>query len=1251
MNSTVNIVTAQHLESWSNSLAARADLPGLVASLIRASCPSLQSYRFPSGDASQTHGFDGVAEVLEGNVFVPEGRSIWEFGAGKDYKSKAESDYKKRTDKSTPAERAGQTFTFVTSRKWDTGLDQWEQDRSADGWLKVRILDATSLELWLADYPAVALPLARKLGIIPPAGIRTVQDFWDEYRLNFAPTLKEELLLTGRADRAKRLCEALSAGLPNLSKWQADSPEEAAAFVAAAVMSAESETSRFLRAKTLIVDTMAAAQTVPTTSRFVFILSPSVSRVAPALARTSQVILTLGSDDRAGESETLDRMNVNDFAAGLRSMGIEEGEAFRLAGRCGRSLTVLSRLNASAIATPPKWHGDARLVPFVLAGGWNASNEHDRAILAKLSNTSYEYVDSEARRLASLSDAPVDLEGSIWTLRSHADAFTVLGCLIDSGFQRRLSEACIEVFSETDRRLEIPEDKRPAVPIRGDDFRHSEWLRRGLARTLVLISGLHEAARFKVIDLTAEQYVDGVVGSIPGLAEDIRVLASLKSELPHFAEAAPFPLAHALERVLEGESKNWTSVIFRDRKDASFWGSSSPHTHVLWALETMAWNPEYLYRAASSLMTLAEFDPGGSLANRPLSSLREIFLAWRPNTYASLHDRIAIFRSICRKRPKIGLQLAMSLLPAGHDISSGTARPHLRDFGEAKSKATTVADAQHAFQQYADIAVELAGSDISLLTELIDNLPRLDTESRTRAILAIRASAQNVSSEAVFQIWSKLHALVRKHRNFQEAAWALKADQIKPFEELCQQIEPLDPVRRIVWLFNDYAPDAGLPKGQDYIGDANQARNEALRVLLRENGLPAVLVLARTAKLPHFVGIALAETSPNLETLQEGISLACEANSGVSVDFAMALSAAAHNLHGPAWDSWFGRFAAKMEPGTAANLFLRWPDSRETWDFVASLSPHIDNEYWSRKWAFRPSSPEDLVFAFDKYTKIERFSAILDMVAYGENLLSTPQCIQVLRGLILELSKETGKLRRVQYEVVHMIQALQQREDVDLEDLAAIEYQYLPVLELQGEPTALNRLLATSPQLFISVIRDAFSPASGEIGEITDERRLRARLAYQLLQSIKTVPGFSSGIEDLSYLRSWISTVRTLAKEADRAIITDQQIGQILAYAPSDTEDAGWPSKPIRDLIEELAAEQVETGIAISRFNQRGSFTKALYDGGRQERALSHQYRNWAQVTRNWPRTSALLSRIAEDWDRHASRADSEAQLHQLRYC
>jgi hypothetical protein len=230
-----------------------------------------------------------------------------------------------------------------------------------------------------------------------------------------------------------------------------------------------------------------------------------------------------------------------------------------------------------------------------------------------------------------------------------------------------------------------------------------------------------------------------------------------------------------------------------------------------------------------------------------------------------------------------------------------------------------------------------------------------------------------------------------------------------------------------------------------------------------------------------------------------------------------------------------------------------------------------------------------------------------------------------------------------------MIQALQQRSDADLAQIAALEYEYLPLLEFEAEPVALNQILAGSPDFFVKIICDAFAPASGSKEPITDERKLRARLGYQVLQSMRTVPGFSGGGEDVEHLRTWIAEVRNLAKEADRTVITDQQIGHVLAYAPADSDDGAWPTRKIRDLIGELAADEIEKGIMISRFNQRGAFRKELYDGGNQERGLAKQYRDWADAARNWPRTKTLLERIAEDWDRQAKRADTETKLDQVR--
>jgi hypothetical protein len=1179
---------------------------------------------------------------------VPQGRTIWEFGAGADYKRKANGDYAKRTRELTVGERNSASFIFVTPRIWDTGRETWEQECSGDGWLSVKAYDANTLENWLADQPAVSIPFAKRLGILPPAGFQTVQDFWEERSLNTVPRLTEELLLAGREDRAKRLCESLSAGLQGLSKWQADSDTEAALFVAAAIRRTESELSEFLLSKTLFIDSLEGARQIPSSGGFILILFPEHHRLGAALERTNQVVLVLGANSIATGVESLDQISTQDFAMGLRSMGIEEDEAFRLAGICCRSVIVFSRLNARGTVALPNWSSDPDLVPIVLAGGWDASNKHDRSVLAMLCNKSYDEVDMDARRLASLPDAPLDLDGPIWSVRSPKDAFILTGARMGNAHQQRLRDACTTVYSEIDQTLDVSDEDRPIIPTRGADFRHSAWLRRGLSRTLLLVSGLHDAARFRAIGATPEQFVDGVVIGIPDLALDIRALASLKTEFPTLIEAAPAPLASALERVLGGDSEKWSPAIFRAKESSSLFGQTSPHTYILWALETLAWNPAYLFRAASILMTLAQFDPGGTTQNRPKNSLRSIFLAWRPQTYASVTERIAVVRRICLARRDVGFKLAIALLPVAHDVSHGTLKPRLRDFGDAAKAQAATEDIATGYRAYTQLALELADGHFQRLTALIDHFAELEPHSREQAIRSIRSAAGAANSEDKYELWTKLRKFTQRHRGFPTAQWSLPEEQLLPLESLCQEIAPDDPLHRDLWQFNDLVPRMQSKTAGDWVEEANRSRRDVVREILGDRGLPAVIALAKAAKEPRLVGYALAEAAPSQETLEVVFGPEFFAKPEVEDDFFVAVSGAAHFRFGVAWDRWIVGVALAIDATRAASLFLRWPDTKETWEFVEALDPLIDTEYWKRKYALSPSSDSDLLFAIEKFNSIGRFSASVDLIAYQEKRIPTEVCVRVLRGLVGEINATKLNHQNTMYSIVHLLQALQGRKDITVEELASIEYQYLPILEHQGEPVALTQLLKNSPKFFIDVICDVYFAASGEEREeVSEERRVKARFGYQMLQSMRSLPGFSEDGQDVDRLKNWIAEARDLARKADREVTADQQIGQMLAYAPADAEDKAWPPRQVRDVIEDCASDEIEKGISISRFNMRGVSHKAMYEGGGQERAFASQYKTWAEVCVSSPRTCAMLRRIAEDWEQDAERADIHAELDQ----
>ena len=47
-------------------------------------------------------------------------------------------------------------------------------------------------------------------------------------------------------------------------------------------------------------------------------------------------------------------------------------------------------------------------------------------------------------------------------------------------------------------------------------------------------------------------------------------------------------------------------------------------------------------------------------------------------------------------------------------------------------------------------------------------------------------------------------------------------------------------------------------------------------------------------------------------------------------------------------------------------------------------------------------------------------------------------------------------------------------------------------------------------------------------------------------------------------------------------------------------------------MIEHLAANDIDCGLEIERYNMRGIYSEALYEGGDQERALANENRGWA---------------------------------------
>src|SRR5581483_9533057 len=95
-------------------------------------------------------------------------------------------------------------------------------------------------------------------------------------------------------------------------------------------------------------------------------------------------------------------------------------------------------------------------------------------------------------------------------------------------------------------------------------------------------------------------------------------------------------------------------------------------------------------------------------------------------------------------------------------------------------------------------------------------------------------------------------------------------------------------------------------------------------------------------------------------------------------------------------------------------------------------------------------------------------------------------------------------------------------------------------------------------------------------------------------------------------------------------------------------DDGAWPHQAVRDLIEEIASMDLERGIEVGRYNSRGGVWRSPYAGGEQERQIAAGYeRDACTVAARWPRTAAMLRRMAKVYQADAAREDREAELRQ----
>ena len=1251
-------------------------LPQLVEKLITDSIPAtaIREKRFPHGDQVYLHGADGVLAVDPevSHLYVPTGFSIWEMGTERPPRSKANQDFEDAEEKLAnafpniiPAITPDQaTFVFVASAPFQDH-EKWIKDkRNKSDWKAIRVLDAVALAKWLEKCTAVMLWFAEVFGL-PAEGLFDAEQYLKRLAVRFGASLSPEFVIAGREEELTKLRDSIVQSNKTLHV-HGESNEEAAAFLAACSLK---DAKTFSKKPPLIfADSRANLNLLATFSTEITLvpLNSETLEKAKGLPESRWRLIVpelagLRTPD-GGHGIVLGRCKRSDVEQHLvEQMGISEHKARQMARDSKGSLVALLWLVGSGPIGIPHWadRKDATIhASLMLAGSWIGSNTNDTSIIERLSRNDYRRIETVLQS-ALIPEGPWIHRNVEWLCASRDFVWAQLVDKITETMLDDFHTVVQEVIGEEDPSLDLPRAERHVANILGKTRKHSRSLRKGL---------MDSVARLAVVRSDGQSFADQVISELldPENPEAPNRWLSLVDVYSELAEAAPEVFLNCLDGILRQDSK----VFFQDGENMDpFFGATSAHVYLLWALECLAWQREHFPRVLSILAKLAEADPGGKTGNSPINSLVTILLPWSPQHRESMEKAAKALDMLHRVSPSVAWDVATDLLPTSWSATTPTPTPKYRPHGGKHE--VTVKEYWEFVRAVVEKMTDWADCNPIRLARLVEAYPELQKGWPEVGDLVTnvldRTDTNKLTDDDKAIIHEALRKLIAHHGRYEDTEWALPETDLKAMDSIQQKFMPSDLVLQHKHLFSwdPDMPEAPVKPHEDgwdewLIGK----RADAMSTVYDRMDLDGVLRLAAEVVLSATVGQAVATLDLSAEKVAELLQRTLSDDPGQYADnrhmqFGRGYTWAKYQQAGEDWlNRIFEQPGIAWTPELRANLALSILPTPCLWERLKEWGEDAGRLYW-RNVEIGSDCHEHWPLILEKWKELGRpwssIELVSDLVCEGrkDEGGSKPPADLVID--IMETAMQADETvepyrsrgQMLSYYAEQLFLYLDSL-DVDSGRLAKLEWGWLRVLEhTKRGAKALQQQVTSSPELFVELLKALYRADGEQRAETSsaDHKNL-AEQAFHLLKRIHTIPGLRSAdvvkTVDSGALQSWVKEARRLAAEADQRDVCDSQIGQVLSYSPP-SPDGTWPCKEVRDLIEQVQSPKIEVGLRIGKYNQRGVVCRGK--DGKQEWALAEKYRKLAdRIRTRWPRTATILDSLTRGYEEEARQWDEQAK-------
>jgi addiction module HigA family antidote len=1258
-------IQASQIEAWSERTDARTQLPALLRKLVQNTGVNLSKVDFPAYDNAQRTGWDGQVETDTATPWTPAGKSGWEFGCNEDAPKKAASDYKSRTENTSPEERRETTFVFVTPKNWP-GAEKWAKEKAGlKQWKNVIALDASNLEQWLEQSVAAQAWMADQLGARADDLI-SLEACWKRWASITDPELSKELFRDSVESHKKTLTDWLKQPASRPLLITAASEDEALAYLACLFENIEGAETQYYDRAVAIRSVAAFSAASRALTNFVAIVSSAeVEKVLAGFQKRQHTII-VRNQAVVGEIDIpLDLPSYETLKTALEGMEFDSDAADRLIRESGHSLTILRRRLSQVpeIQTPP-WAKDQtiarQLIPMVFVGAWNSNTKADQEILLALAGKPYPQVERSVAAIGQSEQSPLWSVEKYRGIVSKIDALYAIHQSITAEDLEMFFDTARYVLCEDDPALDLPEDKRWAANLYGKSRNHSGAIREGICETLVLLA-VHGNNLFRDrLGMNIEFEVAKVIRDLLK-PFDPKTWLSQHRDLPRYAEAAPDEFLNILREDLDSPDPKVFALL--KSADSGIFGSC-PRSGLLWALELLAWKPERLIPVTFVLAELSKQKIEDNWSNKPEGSLFATFRSWMPQTAATIDQRKLALVKLARKYPEIGWRVCVEQFNPGSRIGHYSHRPRWRTDAAGFGQVVTREEDRQIRLKAIDIALNWPTHDERTLGELVERLQIMAPEDQERVWQLIgvwKSSGPPDEKRAALRERIRRYAFTRYSRNRK-----LQQETKDRARSTYDSLRPTDPVVQHKWLF----AQRWVEESRDELDDDNhdftkrderigRLRVEALGEIWQKSGLDGIRALCASGNAAGAIGWHMAEvvtdSADALAVVRDMLQsrFDTELNSKLDSCITGFLEKQDEGQRQKMLVSLIESFI--REDGESSDNAVRVckcaPFGRLTWNVVDQLPNALRERYWKEVQASWGRFEEsDVNYLIDELMAVSRPRAAFQVAHLEWKSVETPRLVRLLREVATSDAEPTGYYQFAGHEISTAFESLDKRTDISRDELAQLEFTYIKALEdsEHGIPN-LERQVAKSPQLFMHVValiykRDDEGQDPPEWVVREENREAAWQASYALLENAKYIPGTrEDGTIDVGELMKWIAEVRELAERYSRKEVCDSSIGKLLSSCSAGA-DGIWPREEVRHVLEEIASNEIASGMSIGLYNSRGAGWRG--EGGAAERVLASKYRNSSrQIAFEYPFVANMLEGIARSYDHDAERWDTDRKI------